>query len=361
MRRTLTAAALLLCAALAFTGCENDSSDAPKQRYDLTQGMVITNEGSFQGNIASISLYYAQGDSIANDVFYKVNSRVLGDVLQSMAFSDDKAYFVVNGSNKIEVADKKSCKEIATIDKLEGPRYMAIDGNKGYVTCWGNKSVTVIDLTTNTVKKKIEVGNGPEALIVVGNLLYVANSGGYGRDNTISVINLKTETVEKTITVADIPRSIALDKNGNLWVACSGFVSNWNDLNDAANTKSAICKIEPAKDFKVTTMEISKTYRPTQICTNGNGNTVYYGAGYAVKGIFAMSVESATLPTEPLIDQVFYGFSVNPTTNEIFGLIAFTKENNNTLARYSATGKLLNDPQKDYRLGIGPNGAYFVR
>ena len=175
----------LVGASLLFTACEKDESSNSKLPFDLTQGVVITNEGNMGHSNASISLYYADGDSVANDVFKRANNRVLGDVLQSIAVAGDKVYLILNASNKIEVVEKASCKELATIEGFEGPRYMVTNGSKGYVSCWKNGEVAVVDLNTNTITKKVKVGVGPEAVKVVRNKLFVANSGGWGVDKTV--------------------------------------------------------------------------------------------------------------------------------------------------------------------------------
>lgn len=341
----------LMGASLAFTACEKDEASGPKLPYDLTQGMVITNEGNFGHANASISIYHAAGDSITSDVFYKVNNRVLGDALQSMTFSNNRVYFVLNGSSKVEVAEKSTCKEVATIENLGGPRYIVTYGTKAYVSAWDNNEIAVIDLNTNAVSKKISVGKGPEGLIVVGTKLFVANSGGWGNANTISVIDLTTDAVVKTITVADSPRGFVVDKNNSVWVLCAGAV-DW--ANSANSTTSALCKINPST-YDVTTSNIGNTYHPTQLRINGAGDQLYYGAGYGVQGIYKMNI-SGTIPTTPFIDAVFYGFSVDPTTGVVYGMKAPSFTAAGQMLRYDLTGKLV----KEYTVGIGPNNGYFV-
>lgn len=343
-------AVALLGASLAFSACEkNDTSVV----FDLTSGMVITNEGNFGHANASLSLYDVNGDLVTNDVFSKVNSRPLGDALQSMATYNDNVYFVLNGSSKIEVAKKLTCKEVATIENLGGPRYMVTYGTKGYVSTWENNEVAVIDLNTNTVTKKISVGSGPEGMKIVDNKLFVSNSGGWGSANTLSVIDLTTEAVVKTVTVADSPRDMVLDKNNNLWILCGGAV----DWNNAANTTtSALCKVNPTT-YEVTTMNISTTYHPSQLRINGGGNKLYYGAGYGIQGIYKMDIAANAIPTTPLIDAEFYGFAIDPSNETIVGMQSPSFSAAGKMIRYSATGQLI----KEYTVGVGPNNGYFVK
>ncbi|SDC13211.1 DUF5074 domain-containing protein [Williamwhitmania taraxaci] len=342
----------LVGASLLFSACEKDESSGPKLPFDLTQGMIITNEGNFGSANASISIYHAAGDSITSDVFFKANNRVLGDALQSMTFTTNNAYFVLNGSSKIEVVEKSSCKEVATIENLGGPRYMVTYGTKGYVSTWDNNEVVVIDLNSNAVTKKISVGSGPEGLVVVGSKLFVANSGGWGSAKTVSVIDLKTDAVVETINVADSPRGFVVDKNNDVWVLCVGAV-DW--LNSANTTTSALCKINPTT-YNVTTINISTTYHPTQLRTNNAGDQLYYGAGYGVQGIFKMSI-NGTIPTAPFIDVEVYGFAIDPASGVVYGMQAPSFTAAGKMLRYDLAGKLV----KEYTVGIGPNNGYFVR
>lgn len=349
--KKLLYAVLLLGAAMQFTACENDSSPAkPKQRYDLTQGMVISNEGSWGSNNASISLYYTNGDSLANDVYNKVNKEELGDVLQSIAVADTSAYLVVNASNKVVAVSKYSCKKYASIT-VAGPRYMVANGKTGYVTAWTNNEVAVVDLTTNKVAGSIKVGSGPEGVIVNGGKLYVANSGGYGKNNTVSVIDIKTNTVVKTINVADCPKAFAVDKNGSIWVICAGY-TDWTT--PANSTSGALCKINPST-YEVTKIGITG-FNPDKLQINSAKDKIYYGGSYGAPGIYQMDIAATAAPTAPLISGSFYGFSINPSNGEIMAMVADWKvAANNKMARYSSTGSLI----KDYVVGVGPNGGYY--
>ena len=343
--------ALLLGATLQFTACENDDSSAkPKQRYDLSQGMVISNEGNWGSNNASISLYYTNGDSLANDVYNKVNKDVLGDVLQSITIADTSAYLMVNASNKIIVTSKYSCKKYASIT-VAGPRYMVANGKTGYVTAWTNNEVAVVDLTTNKVTGSIKVGTGPEGLIVNGGKLYVANSGGYGKDNTVSVIDVKTNAVVKTISVADCPKAFAVDKNGSIWVVCAGY-TDWTT--PANSTSGALCKINPS------TYEVSKIgiagFNPDKLQINSAKDKLYYGGSYGAPGIYQMDIAATAAPANPFVSGSFYGFAINPSNGEIMAMVADWKvAANNKMVRYSDTGSKI----KEYVVGVGPNSGYF--
>ena len=69
------------------------------------------------------------------------------------------------------------------------------------------------------------VGYQPEEMVIAGNKLYVANSGGYrvpNYDRTVSVIDLTTFTEIKKIDVAINLHRLELDRYGNIYVSSRG-------------------------------------------------------------------------------------------------------------------------------------------
>ena len=94
---------------------------------------------------------------------------------------------------------------------------IAPDARIGYVAKIDTVSLQVVD--------ECIVGYQPEEMAIVGDKLYVANSGGYrvpNYDRTVSVIDLKTFTEEKKIDVAINLHRIQPDNYGNLYVSSRG-------------------------------------------------------------------------------------------------------------------------------------------
>lgn len=341
---------------LVITSCEKDKIDIVFP-YDLTHGVAISNEGSFGSSNASLSIYYPDGDSIVNNVFSKVNNRPLGDVLQSIGFMGDNAYLILNASNKIEVINKRSCYEVATISNISSPRYfIPISNHKAYVTLWGSGGkVAVLDLITNTVSKQITVGSGPERLIYTSDKVFVANSGGWGTDNRISVINPQTDEVIATITVGDNPKDFVVDKDGKLWVLCSGNVVYGGDFSIVSQTESQLVMINPASNTIEKTISLGTAFHPSLLEINPTLDILYYGGDFGVSGIFSIPITSSLKASNPLIDTYFYGLNVDPVNGTIYGLLSPSFTSTGSLKRYSPQGNILGT----YYLGIGPNGAYF--
>lgn len=77
-----------------------------------------------------------------------------------------------------------------------------------------------------SIDGSLAVGMDPEGIIVAGNKLYVANSGGLnwenGYDNTVSVINIASFTEEKKIVVGTNPGMIQTDSQGDVYLSIIG-------------------------------------------------------------------------------------------------------------------------------------------
>ncbi len=78
-------------------------------------GAFITNEGGYGNSNGSVS--YLDQDSliIHNNIFHQLNGRPLGDVVQSISIHENRAYIVVNNSQKVEVIDLESFTSLGLI------------------------------------------------------------------------------------------------------------------------------------------------------------------------------------------------------------------------------------------------------
>ncbi len=111
---------------------------------------------------------------------------------------------------------------------FSGPYAIAItpDGNTAYVCNYNNSSVSIIDITTNTVTNTLAVGGNPLAIAITfdGTTAYVCNYN----DNTVSIIDLATNTVIGTLddpsgTIQN-PSAVVLSPYG-----VAGYIINHNN------------------------------------------------------------------------------------------------------------------------------------
>lgn len=334
-----------------LASCDKDD-DTPKGVYE--NGVFIVNEGNFQANNGSVSFYNYGADSVSNNIFKEVNNRVLGDVVQSIKLSGDNAFIVVNNSNKVEVVNRYTFEEEGVVEGITQPRYVEVNGSKGYVSCW-DKTVKVIDINTFEILKSIDVGSGAERMLITNGNLYVANGGAYGTDSTISVISLETEDVVANINVKYNPKSLVLDKSGNIWALCSGkevYDGSWNLVDESP---AKLYKIDVATNQAVLEIELFASSHPTRLQIDNDGTTLYHDGGFGAPGIYSLVVDDVKATMTKIIDKSAYGFSYDSQTNVLFVCDAGSFQGAGTLYRYETDGKELGS----YEVGIGPNGTGF--
>jgi YVTN family beta-propeller protein len=97
------------------------------------------------------------------------------------------------------------------------PDAVAVVGNVAWVANTGAGSVSKIDLERHVIVQTTPVGLAPQALAVLGSDLWVVNSG----EASVSRLSLKTDQVVETISVGNLPAAIAADTSG-VWVVDTG-------------------------------------------------------------------------------------------------------------------------------------------
>ena len=340
-----------------FTSCTNDDAPAVEAPLGAYQnGILIVNEGNFGSDNSSIS--YLSGDlgTFQLNAFTAVNPTfTLGNTAQSISFNGDKAYVVVNVSNKIEVLNRYTLQHVATISTgLSNPRFVEFANGKGYVTNWGDGGspsddyVAVLNLNTNAIATTIPVVEGPERIVQNNGKLYVAHKGGYGQGNKITVINSSNDTNETTISVGDVPGSLEIS-NGFLYVLCQGKPS-WT----GSETVGKLQKISLSDTSQVTTLDFTLGVHPGNLDIDG-GNLFYTVSN----SVYKISESSFTLPTAALFNTTaqsvsgFYGFAVKGSN--VFIADANNFSSAGEIFVYNSTGTVINTRT----VGVCPNGFYF--
>jgi hypothetical protein len=244
----LTSALLTACGDNLYQSAVPD--DEPG-RYDT--GIFIVNEGPFNGT-GGITWHNPANGETVQDVFGLENGgAALGQFVQSLCLHEGKAYIVVNGANKVVVVDAATFKYEGEITGLALPRFfLPIDENTAYVSQWGADGLTGslarVDLNTRQVTQTIPTGAGPEKMLRRGDLIFVANSGGFGVDSTVSVVNMSLgveqsrEVVQNSRNpgallsdVFDGGRTFALSRGYFLDPAPSGSLSTLFGVNQLPN------------------------------------------------------------------------------------------------------------------------------
>lgn len=244
---------LLVCLSLlALLGaCRRDDVIIPSVGYRVTepnpsartfQGLYILNEGTMGRNLATIDFFdYTRGEYRRN-LFAERNpsvARELGDVGNDLQIYRGKLWAVINNSNLIEVMDARTLKHIALIS-VANARYITFGGDYAYISSYAGPvgidqnarqgKVIKVDVSNCRIVGECLVGYQPEELAIVGNKLYVANSGGYRRpayDDRLSVIDLSSFSLIKHIPIAINLHRLRVDSRRQLWISSRG---NYRDV-----------------------------------------------------------------------------------------------------------------------------------
>lgn len=329
---------------LAFTllflfSCRTDDYVVPSETKEVStgedspiRGFYLLNEGNMGSNKCTLDYFdYATGTYHKN-IYAEINPSVvkeLGDVGNDIMIYGSKMYVVVNVSNKIEVLDAKTAKRIKTI-QLQNCRYMSFKGNKVYASSYAGPvelnpnsppgKVVEIDTTSLTIQRQVVVGYQPEEMEIIGDQLFVANSGGYmfpNYDRTVSVIDLNNFTETKKIEVAINLHRLQKDNYGDLYVSSRG---------DYYNIPSSLFLVDAAtgavkKDFHVAvsgmTIVNDKLYY--------YGNEFNYNTHTYVKTFGIIDVKTEQVIASKIIDKSYadeikapYGIAVNPYSEDIY-------------------------------------------
>lgn len=338
----------LLSVSLFFTSCNDGDDPKPAGKYD--NGVFINNEGVFGKGNGSVSFYDNEKDSVYNEVFKNENNVPLGDVVQSMARADGKILIAVNASNKVEIVNQADFKYVATVN-VSQPRYIAVDGNNAYVSSWMGK-VYVIDLNNYTVKDSIVAGTGPEGLLIANGKLFVANSGGWGLDSTVTVVSLADHLTTTIDVNAYCPSMLEADADGNIWVLAKGntiYDENWNPV---GHNPSYLVQLSSDGSSVQKNVKLFDDQHPAKLDANKSGTKLYYGGAWGLQGLYEFDVNSNVSPQNPFINEMNYGFFVDPS-NDIIYLLQDAYTSNGKMIRYDSKGTKLGE----FTVGLYPSGG----
>lgn len=334
-----------------FISCTNDDDNAVDSG-DYNDGVLVLNEGgSGQGSVSYIS---DDLNTFTQDAYSTVNgSDLLGKYVQSIFFDGDNAYIIAGGSNKITVVNRNTFKLIAKIETgLVNPRYGVAKDGKAYVTnantySYANPAtgdtddyVAVINLTTNLVESKIELNGTANRIILENGKLFITEP--FVSDK-VFVINTTTKALETPINVGSDSDTMEV-KDGILYVLRSPY-----------GIASEIVKV------KLSDSSLSKITFPADLQDAKNldieQNKIYYTSGTSVYGMdITATVASKTAILSYTSNSAYgkmYGFAAK--NNHFFIADGGDFSANSKAYVYSLTGVL----EKEFTVGVGPNGFYF--
>jgi YVTN family beta-propeller protein len=350
--KTILNSAIIIAAStlLLTTSCKKGDDNSIPGKF--SKGILISNEGPFMDGSGTVSFYDPEYKTIENRIFETTNNRPLGNIVQSVAVFDGKAYIVVNNAGKVEVVDAGTFESEAVIEGLTSPRYfLGINNGKAYISDWSGE-IAIIDLNTYTKTGAITAGASPDQMLVDGTRVWVINSAGWSSDSTVTLIDTQTDNPLQTIVVGDNPAGIVKDANGKIWVMCGG-ISDW--ANPANNTNGSLVRIDPM-DFSIETIiEFQGSDFGPRLAINGAGNMIYYSF---LGSIYAYEISSGSgLKSGPIINKPCYALGIDPLSGEIYFSDPIDYAQPGVIYRYNASGSTLLD---SINAGIIPGDFLFL-
>lgn len=172
-----------------------------------------------------------------------------------MAITSDSQFAYVGNNNNYEIPNGYTVSVLNLINNtvqqtisdpsFNEPYAIAINpaNTKAYVANSNSSTITIIDITTNTVVGVIPGFDGPSGIVInpQGTLAYVNNYGGptgvgSGNGTTVQIIDLTTDTLMGTpLTVGLAPADLAMSPDGKFV-----YTINYVDGNPGTGTMSVI-------------------------------------------------------------------------------------------------------------------------
>ena len=316
-------------------------------------GMYLLNEGNMGSNKATIDyLDFCNGIYIRN-IYGERNPNVikeLGDVGNDIQVYGNRLYAVINCSHKVEVMDLRTCRRIGQID-IPNCRYIRFHGDKAYISSYVGPvsidpnaqlgAIFEVDTATLRITRKVTVGYQPEEFEIIGDYLYVANSGGYrvpDYDSTLSVVDLTDFRQVKKIPVCVNPHRVRKDQYDRLWITSRG---------DHKDVQPQLVCLQPLHSTPYTLHQTSPSemvivgdsmyFYGTHWSDETMSNQITYGVldiRYPISDIRSFITDG----TEQNI-KIPYGIQVNPYNGDIYITDAKNYVSSGQLHCYSREGK----------------------
>jgi hypothetical protein len=298
----------LLAFTIFFSSCTDDEVI---ETGKFETGTFIVNQGTFGAGTGTIT--FSKDNEVIEDVYAAQNpGLVLGNIAQAIHKFNGKYYISVNNAAKIVLVESNDFKFKGEI-KLDLPRYFESTNNKLYVTSWKNDFqsgfINLIDETSLSVKKSVPVNGLAEKMVLKNDLLYVIVSAPYGtsRNDFIVVYDTQKDEIKESIKVGDNPNDLVFDKNGDLWVICSGY-----SFNDATkNTAGSLQKITGNKSVFAKPLSNGAN----GLVTNSAKNKVYYMADGQV---FEFDLSNTNTNPKSITNGFYYTMGLDAQNDQIY-------------------------------------------
>ncbi len=362
LRGILTAAA----AVFLVVSCKNNDNPEPEPEGAYAEGVIVINGGNFSQNNGTFSFLQRESKDVVENIYNLANGQAslppedgriegygeageTGIILFDHSTAGmDKVVFV-NAST----FEKKS--EL-TAPVIENPRDVAvINEKKAYVTNWDafnadwtykDGFITVIDPESGTSTRKINVGQGPENMVLYQKKVYMGRASW--TSNQLTILNTDTDEIVKSLDFDSSPSPIGIDAGGKLWVKEGHRLHRVNTSTDEVEAT-----LEAGSDA-------TKFIGAVTLTADGE-NIIFvlskYDENYNEVGstyVFNTSSSSIQVNT-PVLNRVFSALGADPVSKAIYAGVTPSFTQAGYVLRVSPLGVL----QDSVKVEIGPEGFFF--
>ena len=352
----------LLFTMLLFTACREDdeifipeSINVSSPEFTSITGFYLLNEGNMGSNKSTLDYYDYTTGVFTRNIYGYANPDVpkeMGDVGNDIAIYGNRLYAVINCSNKIEVMDVATAKRIGQID-IPNCRYIKFHKGYAYITSYAGPVeinpdyqqigyVAKVDTASLEVVDRCLVGYQPDGIEIMGDKIYVANSGGYivpNYENTVSVIDIKSFEEIERIDVAVNLHYVMADNHGCLWISSRG---------DYYDIPSRLYCYDVRKKRMVTSLDVPVSDMCIQgdsiyaVSAGWSNVTSSYNVTYSIVDVNLKAKVTDNFITDGTDVKIKmpYGIAVNPITKEIYVTDAKNYVNPGTLYCFDKDGIL---------------------
>jgi len=344
---------LFVMIALVFNlvSCSDDDEETTPT-IPKNNSVTILHEGVYDSQNGTISTFSTEDKTLQTKLYDHANGAGIGGSINSGFIHEGRLYAMTQSLDQVVIVNATNFQKVNAItDQMRIPRNGVIVGNKLYVSNWGeyekntwrnpDSYVLAIDLSTNSVIKKIHVPNRAETLLVVDNEIFVSQE----HDSIISVINTNSDDITETIPVSTFPSGMVLDKDKMIWlVTKSGTLQK-------INPKSK--EVEQTIDITVDDQSPNGLIR-----INSAGDKLYFvvGQSWASTIVNEVDLTSNELTPKTIITKDnIYGLGIDPVDGTIYAGITPDYKSNGVVVRFSSDGTELDN----FTGGISPKVFLF--
>jgi DNA-binding beta-propeller fold protein YncE len=204
------------------------------------------------------------------------------------ADSDGHRLFIARAT-RVMVVDTESGKQIGEIPDTAGVHGIALDYEigRGFTSNGREDTVSIFDLKSLAVQKKIKVGSGPDAILYDPYSKRVFTFNGKGSDRTSTAIDAAQGEVVGKVDLAGKPEFAATDEKGTVFV----------NIEDT----SEMVAFDPVKLVVKSRWKLSDCEEPTGLSIDRKNRRLFVGCGN--KKMAIVDADSGKVVASPAIGE----------------------------------------------------------